>query len=202
VQYTHPLCLQQAPAFQSLSEAIHHSNSNSPLDGVIISTPTPTHERLITEAANNNINIFTEKPVDETSAKIRKLFNAVRAQNVHLCCGFQRRFDDSYLSLYNTIHSGGIGTPLTASIFFGDHPVPSRQFLLQGGGNIISDCSAHDVDYIRWVLGDEVESVFAMGTSSDEELRDKNVIDNATMVMKFLKGEKCTGLSLENKDRY
>eukprot|EP01082_Thalassiosira_pseudonana_P004204 g3788.t1 g3788 contig13:161618-164492(+) len=190
----------RAPAFQSLSEAIHHSNSNSPLDGVIISTPTPTHERLITEAANNNINIFTEKPVDETSAKIRKLFNAVRAQNVHLCCGFQRRFDDSYLSLYNTIHSGGIGTPLNASIFFGDHPVPSRQFLLQGGGNIISDCSAHDVDYIRWVLGDEVESVFAMGTSSDEELRDKNVIDNATMVMKFLKGEKCTGLSLENKD--
>lgn len=79
--------------------------------------------------------------------------------------------------------------------------MPSRQFLLQGGGNIISDCSAHDVDYIRWVLGDEVESVFAMGTSSDEELRDKNVIDNATMVMKFLKGEKCTGLSLENKDR-
>ena len=72
---------------------------------------------------------------------------------------------------------------------FGDHPVPSRTFLLQGGANIISDCSAHDVDYIRWVLQDEVESVYATGTSSDDELRERGVIDNATMVMKFMKGE-------------
>lgn len=66
--------------------------------------------------------------------------------------------------------------------------MPSRQFLLQGGGNIIADCAAHDVDYVRWVLDDEVESVFAVGTSSDEELAEANVIDNATVVMKFLKG--------------
>ena len=59
---------------------------------------------------------------------------------------------------------------------------------MQGGGNIISDCSAHDVDYIRWVLQDEVASVYATGTSSDDELRDQGVIDNATMVMKFTKG--------------
>jgi len=84
--------------------------------------------------------------------------------------------------------SSAIGKPLTANIFFGDHPTPSREFLLQGGGNIISDCSAHDVDYIRWVLNDEVESVYATGTSSDEELREKGVIDNATMVMKFTRG--------------
>lgn len=45
------------------------------------------------------------------------------------------------------------------------------------------------MDYIRWVLGDEVESVYATGTSSDEELKEKGVIDNATMVMKFKKGE-------------
>jgi myo-inositol 2-dehydrogenase/D-chiro-inositol 1-dehydrogenase len=56
------------------------------------------------------------------------------------------------------------------------------------GGNIISDCSAHDIDYIRWVLNDEVESVYAVGTSSDAELEEAGVIDNATVVMKFLKG--------------
>jgi myo-inositol 2-dehydrogenase/D-chiro-inositol 1-dehydrogenase len=37
-------------------------------------------------------------------------------------------------------------------------------------------------------LGDEVESVYAVGTSSDEELEERGVIDNATVVMKFLKG--------------
>ena len=126
--------------------------------------------------------------MDETSSQIQNIFNTVRSNNVALCCGFQRRFDPSYLALYENIRNGNIGTAITASIFFGDHPVPSRQFLLQGGGNIISDCSAHDIDYIRWVLNDEVESVFAMGTSSDEELREADVVDNATVVMKFLKG--------------
>ena len=36
------------------------------LDGIIISTPTPTHESLITEAAHNGLSIFSEKPIDET----------------------------------------------------------------------------------------------------------------------------------------
>jgi len=186
--------IYRAPTFESLTKAIaQHDNF---IDGIVISTPTPTHQPLITEAASHGISIFTEKPVDETSAKTSALFkicsDATKDKDidakVHLCCGFQRRFDPSYLSLYNQIKSDSIGTPLTASIFFGDHPVPSREFLLQGGGNIISDCSAHDVDYIRWVLGDEVESVYATGTSSDEELKETGVIDNATMVMKFKKG--------------
>ena len=43
--------------------------------------------------------------------------------------------------------------------------------------------------YIRWVLQDEVENVYATGTSSDEELRVNGVIDNATMVMKFRRGK-------------
>lgn len=204
----------QTPHFQSLSEAI----VAQPLDGIVISTPTPTHEPLITEAAAHGLSIFAEKPVDETAEKIRNLFEVTRRHGVELCCGFQRRFDPGYLSLYHQVRLrsgevgchliaqdldsspilmnrrqvntlGSIGSPLTASIFFGDHPAPPRSFLLQGGGNIISDCSAHDVDYIRWVLQDEVESVYATGTSSDDELMERGVIDNATMVMKFSRGE-------------
>ena len=131
-----------------------------------------------------------EKPIDETSEQIRESYAVARKYNVQLCCGFQRRFDPSYVSLYHQVNThSAIGTPLSAAIFFGDHPVPHRSFLLQGCGNIISDCSAHDVDFIRWVLKDEVVSVYATGTSSDEELKEKKVIDNATMVMKFEKGE-------------
>ena len=181
----------QAPHYQSLAEAISHTTSGNHLllHGIVVSTPTPTHEELITEAASNGLSIFTEKPVDETADKIRALFNTTEKHKVNLCCGFQRRFDSSYLSLYHQVNTvRAIGSPLTANIFFGDHPVPTRQFLLQGGGNIISDCSAHDVDYIRWVLQDEVKSVYATGTSSDEELSERGVIDNATMVMKFMRG--------------
>ena len=165
-------------------------NIGSQLDGVVISTPTSTHRALICEGASYRLSIFIEKPVDETSDEIRDAYSLTRRYGVKLCCGFQRRFDPSYLSLYQQVHTlRVIGTPLSASIFFGDHPVPPRSFLLAGCGNIISDCSAHDIDFIRWVLQDEAYSVYATGTSSDEQLRMKNVIDNATMVMKFVKGE-------------
>ena len=183
--------LYRTPHFASLTEAI----SSTPLDdvdGIVISTPTPTHKSLITEAAQNNLSIFVEKPVDETAKQISALFQICNNHNVALCCGYQRRFDSSYQSLYHHVNSGSIGTPLMANIFFGDHPVPSRQFLLQGGGNIISDCSAHDIDFIRWTLKDEVDSVYAVGTSSDDELAEKGVIDNATMLMTFSRGTNVT----------
>ena len=170
-------------------------NIGSQLDGVVISTPTSTHRALICEGASYRLSIFIEKPVDETSDEIRESYSLTRRYGVKLCCGFQRRFDPSYLSLYQKVQTlRAIGTPLSASIFFGDHPVPPRSFLLAGCGNIISDCSAHNIDFIRWVLQDEVYSVYATGTSSDEELRMKNVIDNATMVMKFVKGESVVGV--------
>ena len=190
----------QTSHYQSLNEAITDQQSKTKLDGIIISTPTPTHASLITTAAQAGISIFTEKPIDETALKVRDLYKVTNDCGVKLCCGFQRRFDPSYLELYNQINNpteaegrdegSGIGVPLTASIFFGDHPIPTRTFLLQGGGNIISDCSAHDVDYIRWILKDEVVSVYATGTSSDDELKENGVIDNATMIMKFSKGTK------------
>mmetsp|Transcript_19362 Transcript_19362/g.27224 ORF Transcript_19362/g.27224 Transcript_19362/m.27224 type:complete len:163 (+) Transcript_19362:895-1383(+) len=50
------------------------------------------------------------------------------------------------------------------------------------------DLSAHDIDFIRWVLKDEVKSVYATGSSSSENLREAGVQDNATMVMTFTKG--------------
>jgi myo-inositol 2-dehydrogenase/D-chiro-inositol 1-dehydrogenase len=54
--------------------------------------------------------------------------------------------------------------------FFGDHPVPPKEFLLKGG-DIFMDLSAHDIDYILQAFSDQrVVSVYAAGTSSTPEL--------------------------------
>ena len=72
-------------------------------------------------------------------------------------------------------------------MFFGDSPCPPLEFLLQGG-NIFFDLCVHDVDYIRWALRDEVDSVYATANYSCRELETHQVYDNATMVLKFTKG--------------
>lgn len=185
---THLRHLQTLP-FQSLDEAIDTVNgTQGPLDALIVSSPTFTHEAVVTEAANNGLDVFTEKPVDETADKIIKLFEIAERADISLCCGFQRRFDASYVAAANAVRRGEIGTPVTANIFFADHPCPPKEFLLKGG-NIFMDLSAHDVDYIMQVLDDDVVSVYATGTSSSDELEAHGVHDNANVLMKFSRGK-------------
>ena len=87
------------------------------------------------------------------------------------------------------LQNGQIGKPISGTVFFGDHPIPSIEFLLRGG-DIFMDLSAHDVDFVLQAMGlnDEVTSVFASGTSSTLQLEVAGVHDNATMVLKFQSG--------------
>jgi len=161
---------------------------NKPLDGIVLSTPTFTHGEYIRQAADAKVSVFTEKPVDETADKIQKTFEYAHKAGIQLCCGFQRRFDPSYVATKRALQSGQIGDPLVSNIFFADHPCPPKEFLMTGG-NIFMDLSTHDVDFITDALQDRVISVYASGTSSDSDLETANVHDSATMVMKMSKGK-------------
>jgi myo-inositol 2-dehydrogenase/D-chiro-inositol 1-dehydrogenase len=169
------------------SESSTEDKNSHGIDGIVLCGPTFVHDKVIREAAEHGLFIFTEKPVDETAEKIQNLFQFCEEKGVSLCCGFQRRFDDSYTSAAERVKNGCIGRPVSAQIIFADNPTPPMEFLLTGG-NIFMDLSAHDIDYIRWVLGDEVVSVYANGSSSMKELEDAGVHDNATMVMNFKQG--------------
>jgi myo-inositol 2-dehydrogenase / D-chiro-inositol 1-dehydrogenase len=157
------------------------------VDGLVVSSPTFTHESIIREAGRQGVSVFVEKPVDETADKISDLFQFATKSGIHLCCGFQRRFDASYVAATQAVQQGAIGKPSYVNLFFADHPVPHREFMLKGG-NIFMDLAVHDIDYITHTLQDTVESVSARGTSSDEELAAAGVHDNAIIVMHFSKG--------------
>lgn len=173
-------------SFPSIREAV--SQNGSSVQGLIICSPTQSHESIINEAIAENLDIFTEKPVAENATKITDLFESCNRSNVNLCCGFQRRFDESYVTVKKALQNGHIGNPIHANIFFGDHPCPPLEFLLNGG-DIFYDLSAHDIDYIRWCLGnDDIVSVYATGSSSNKELEKANVLDNASIVLKFKRG--------------
>lgn len=183
------MCHLQIKSYSRLEEAFQHQNGG--IDGIIMSTPTHTHAEYIQEAARLGISVFTEKPVGESSQQIKQLFSIANTGGIHLCCGFQRRFDVSYKAAKQAIQEGKIGTPVVANIFFADHPAPPKEFML-AGGDIFLDLCAHDVDYIVDVLDDEIVSVYATGTSMDPELQAAGIHDNAIMVMNFRKGAVAT----------
>lgn len=94
------------------------TTSSNSLDAIVISTPTSTHESLIWQAAKHQISVFTETPVGETAEQIETLFRIASKAQIHLCCGFQRRFDPSYVSAAQAIAKGKIGKPVVANLFF------------------------------------------------------------------------------------
>jgi len=175
-------------------------DSATTLDGLVIATPTSTHGDYIKTAAENELGVFVEKPVAETPQEIEELYQICEQHDVPLCCGFQRRFDESYRRAAQSVQQGMIGKVSNANIFFGDSPGPSFEFLLEGG-NIFHDLSVHDVDFIRWALNDEIESVYACGNSSREELAMCNVQDNATMMMTTTQGSVIT-LTMSRRAAY
>mmetsp|Transcript_19676 Transcript_19676/g.44934 ORF Transcript_19676/g.44934 Transcript_19676/m.44934 type:complete len:280 (+) Transcript_19676:132-971(+) len=176
------------------------SNSTTTLDGILIATPTSVHGDYIKLAAENGLGIFVEKPVAESPDEIEQLYEVCEQHNVPLCSGFQRRFDATYTQAANLVQQGAIGKVSNANIVFGDSPGPSLEFLLEGG-DIFYDLSVHDVDFIRWALNEEIESVYARGTSSREELEESNIQDTAIMMMTTTEGSIVT-LTMNRKAAY
>ena len=131
----------------------HYQNDNeaTPIDGIVLCAPTFTHEEVIAEAAEYGLPIFVEKPVDETATKIEHLFNVCEKHGAKLCCGFQRRFDDSYVAVTEAVKEGRIGKPISANIFFADHPCPPIEFLLTGG-DIFMDLCVSAFDFLMGVM--------------------------------------------------
>lgn len=176
------------------------TTSTTTLDGLVIAVPTSSHGDCIQIAAENGLGAFVEKPVAESPHEIEELYDLCEHRGVPLCCGFQRRFDESYSRAAELVRRGAIGKVSNANIVFGDSPGPSLEFLLEGG-DIFYDLSVHDVDFIRWALGEEIESVYARGTSSRKELADCDIQDSATMMMTTEHGSIVT-LSMNRKAAY
>ena len=77
--------------------------------------------------------------------------------------GYPRRFDPAFVAARDAARSGALGRVHTIRSTTLD-PAPPPAAYLAGSGGMFRDCSVHDFDAIRWVTGQEVVSVFAVGS--------------------------------------
>src|SRR6202000_1624541 len=78
--------------------------------------------------------------------------------------GFQRRFDVGYLALRAAVAAGELGWVHTLRATTMDPAPPPAGYVATSGG-FFRDCSVHDFDAIRWVTGQEVAEVYAVGAN-------------------------------------
>jgi len=131
-------------------------------DGIAIATSTNSHPELIRAGLRRRIPIFCEKPLALDVAETEELVNQIEASGIPFQLGFQRRFDPAYQEARRMVANGSMGRLYQVRMTAMDHNPPPESYVPTSGG-FFRDSSIHDFDAVRFVTGDEVESVYADG---------------------------------------
>lgn len=158
------------------------------IDAVVICSSTDTHAQLIEEAAASHKHIFCEKPIALDLAKIDHALAAVRDAGVKLMVGFNRRFDPSFRRVHDLVAAGALGDPHILRITSRD-PAPPPIAYVKVSGGIFLDMTIHDFDMARFLMGSEVEEVYAAANVLvDKEIGKAGDVDTAVITLKFANG--------------
>jgi myo-inositol 2-dehydrogenase/D-chiro-inositol 1-dehydrogenase len=175
----------QIPAAYADHRAILESES---VEAVLICSSTDTHARFITEAAEAGKQIFCEKPIALDLAQIDAALEAVEQAGVKLMIGFNRRFDPSFRRVQEIVAAGQIGTPQVLRITSRDPKPPPLEYVRVSGG-IFLDMMIHDFDMARYLVGSEVETLYAGGAVLvDPGIGEAGDIDTAVVTLHFANG--------------
>jgi myo-inositol 2-dehydrogenase/D-chiro-inositol 1-dehydrogenase len=162
--------------------------SDSKIDAVMICSPTDTHADLVVRAAEAGKHIFCEKPIDHSLDKIDRALAAVEKAGVKFQVGFNRRFDANFARVRKAVTTGEVGTPHLMHIISRDPGPPPISYIKTSGG-IFLDMTIHDFDMARFLIGDEVESVYTTAAVRvDPEIGKVGDLDTALIVLQFKNG--------------
>lgn len=165
------------------------------LDAVVLVTPTSLHADQAIAALRSGKHVFIEKPLALNVEDCERV-EAVAAQHPELVAmvGFVRRFDASYQNAQHSIAAGGIGKPFLIRSQTCDMNDESGAFIrfAPTSGGIFMDCSVHDIDLARWLLGNpKAVRAFATGTIAiHDALQAMGDVDNGIAVIEFENGRR------------
>jgi myo-inositol 2-dehydrogenase / D-chiro-inositol 1-dehydrogenase len=158
------------------------------LDAVVICSSTDTHAQIIGEAAQAGKQIFCEKPIDFDLQRIDRALQAVEEAGVKLQIGFNRRFDPNFRRVREAVAGGQIGRPHILRITSRDPAPPPLSYIRVSGG-IYLDMMIHDFDMARYVMGSEVEEVYAAGNVLvDPAIGEAGDVDTTVVTLRFANG--------------
>lgn len=172
-----PSIQTDVPRFVSISEV------NTPVDGVIIATPTHLHAVHGKEAATRGWHMLIEKPVTGTLQDAHELEVVLHAANVRSLVGHHRRYHASVQQLKSCLVEELIGNVVNVSLLWAMRK-PDAYFegnWRTAGGNPVMINLVHDIDLLRFCIGEITQVAALRGTS----LRDTDRIESGAIALAF-----------------
>lgn len=135
---------------------------------VAIATESGKHAQIALDCIEAGCNVIIEKPIALSLADADKIIERAKEKGVKVCACHQNRFNKSIQKIREAIEKKRFGKLLygTAHIRWArDYEYYARAKWRgtweQDGGALMNQC-IHDIDLLRWMMGDEIDEVVGM----------------------------------------
>lgn len=134
---------------------------------VAIATESGKHAQIAIDCLEMGANVIIEKPIALSLEDADKIIEKAKEKNLVVCANHQNRFNKSISKIRQAVEENKFGKMLygTAHVRWNrgkDYytQAPWRGTWEQDGGALMNQC-IHNIDLLRWMMGDEVDEVCA-----------------------------------------
>jgi len=159
---------------------------------VAIATWSGEHARIALDCLDAGCNVIVEKPIALSLADADRIITKANEKNLKVCANHQNRFNKSIQKIRTALEAGRFGKMFygTATIRWNRNrdyykQAPWRGTWEEDGGALMNQC-IHNIDLLRWMMGDEVDTVYGMTDRLDHPYIDCE--DLGIAVIKFKNG--------------
>ncbi len=134
---------------------------------VAVATESGIHAEIALYCIRHGIHVIIEKPIAMNMKDARLICEEAEKHHVVICANHQNRFNKSIKKIREAVEAGRFGKLLhgTAHVRWNRNEdyyaqAPWRGTWAQDGGCLMNQC-IHNIDLLRWMMGDEVVEVMA-----------------------------------------
>lgn len=166
------MLLEKASEFE-LRDVLQYTDYHEMLEKekpelVAIATESGKHAEIALDCIKAGCNVIIEKPMALSLADADAVIQAAKEKGVKVCVSHQNRFNKSVQKIRKTLEEGRFGRMFygTAHIRWCRNENYYTQAKWRGtweqdGGALMNQC-IHNIDLLRWMMGDEVDEVVGM----------------------------------------
>ncbi|HVH86036.1 MAG TPA: Gfo/Idh/MocA family oxidoreductase [Terriglobales bacterium] len=163
--------------------------ASADVDAIFVASPDALHLQHVLIAVQHRKAVLCEKPMAMNSAECERMIEAAERAGVHLGVAQNFRFARSVNRIREVIAAGGVGKPLMARsefhYFIRNHARTWLKDPTLACGGPVGDVAVHCIDALRYILRDEVASVYARALYDQES---GAVEAGATLLLEFQTG--------------
>lgn len=160
--------LQNDPSIQRYTDHKQLLAEHPELQLIAIATESGLHAQIALDCIDAGVNVIIEKPIAMSMADADEIIRRSEQKGVAVCACHQNRFNVAVQKTRKALEAGRFGHLSHGSIHVRwnrsrDYyeQAPWRGTWAQDGGCLMNQC-IHGIDLLRWMLGDEVDTVYGV----------------------------------------